>query len=52
MLYDILREGPCISTDRQFAIEVMRRLKWNVSDEGLMIAVTFKVRDVRRAIGR
>ena len=51
-LYDILREGPCITTDRQFATEVMRRLKWDANDEGLKIAVTFKVRDVRKAIGR
>jgi hypothetical protein len=52
ILYDILREGPCITTDRQFATEVMRRLKWDANDEGLKIAVTLKVRDVRKAIGR
>ena len=52
LIYDILREGPCISTDRQFAVEVIRRLKWDAGDEGLKVAVTLKVRDVRKAIGR
>lgn len=52
LIYDIRHEGPCISTDRQFAVEVMRRLLWNTGDESLLLAVTLKVRDVRKAIGR
>ena len=52
LIYDICREGPCISTDHQFAVEVMRRLNWDQSDGRLALLVTLKVRDVRKAIGR
>jgi len=52
MIYDILREGPCITTDAQFAAEIIRRLGWDGDDDGLAVLVTMKVREVRKAIGR
>ena len=52
IIYDICREGPCITTDRQFAIEAMRRLKWDTANEALLCLVTLKTKDVRKAIGR
>ena len=52
IIYDICREGPCITTDSQFALEVMKRLKWDTADARLLTLVTLKVRDVRKAIGR
>ena len=52
IIYDIRREGPCVTTDRGMAIEVMRRMKWDHADEALLCLVTLKTRDVRKAIGR
>lgn len=51
MIYDICREGPCITTDPQFAFEVMKRLGWDTGNDRLLLAVALKVRDVRKAIG-
>lgn len=52
IIFDILREGPCISTDAQFAAEIIKRLDWNAGDRQLAAMVALKVRDVRKAIGR
>lgn len=35
IIYDIRREGPCITTDRQFALEVMNRLLWSQTYEAV-----------------
>lgn len=51
-IYDILRDGPCITTDAQFAAEVIKRLGWDAGDRHLAAMVALKVRDVRKAIGR
>lgn len=48
IIYDIRREGPCATTDRGMAMEVMRRLKWDHSNEALLFSVMLKVRDVRK----
>lgn len=52
IIFDIHREGPCITTDAQFAAEIMKRLKWDAGDRQLAVMVKLKVRDVRKAIGR
>lgn len=52
IIYDTQREGPCITTDAQFAAEIIKRLGWDAGDRRLAAMVTLKVRDVRKAIGR
>lgn len=52
MIYDIRRERPDLSVNREIAAEVMQRMGWEVGDDELLATVAEKVKDIRKVIGR
>ena len=52
MVYDIRRGIPGLATNDAIAVEVVRRMKWDAEDAGVLFAVSLEVRDVRKTIGR
>ena len=52
LIYDLRRERPELSINRQIAAEIMRRLQWDLKNEVLLTAVVEKVKDARKVIMR
>lgn len=52
MIFDILREGPCLTTNEEYAVAVMKRINWDTTNGSLVHAVSLKVRSVRKIIAR
>ena len=52
LIYDLHRERPELTVNRDIAVEVMRRLEMDVGNATLLASVAQKVKDVRKVIGR
>ena len=52
MIYDLHRERPDLTINKEIAVEVMRRLEMDAGNAALLAAVALKVKDVRKVIGR
>jgi hypothetical protein len=52
MIFDIGRERPELTVNRDIAAEIMRRLEWDLDNAVLVASIAEKVKDVRKVIGR
>jgi len=52
MNFDIRRERPELTVNRDIAAEIMRRLEWDLGSAVLLASVAEKVKDVRKVTGR
>ena len=52
LIYDLRRERPELTVNRDIAAEVLQRMGWDVDDATLLATVAEKVKDIRKLIGR
>ena len=52
IIYDLRRERPELTVNKEIAAEVLKRLGWDTDNGTLLSTVAEKVKDVRKVIGR
>ena len=50
LIYDLRRERPELTVNRDIAAEVLQRMGWNLDDATLLATVAEKVKDVRKVM--